>query len=37
MTTSKLYEFRAELECALALLEKNADNYYSALSLSRLI
>ena len=37
MTTSKLYEFRAELECALGLLEKNADNYYSALSLSRLI
>lgn len=22
MTTSKLYEFRAELECALGLLEK---------------
>lgn len=37
MTTSKLYEFRAELECVLGLLEKNADNYYSALSLSRLI
>lgn len=37
MTTSKLYEFRAELECALGLLEKNADNYYAALSLSRLI
>ena len=37
MTTAKLYEFRAELECALGLLEKNADNYYSALSLSRLI
>lgn len=37
MTTSKLYEFRAELECALGLLEKNPDNYYSALSLSRLI
>ena len=37
MTTSKLYEFRAELECALGLLEKNPDNYYSALSLSRLL
>lgn len=37
MTTSKLYEFRAELECALRLLEKNADNHCSALTLSRLI
>lgn len=37
MTISKLYEFRAEVECAIGLLDKNAENYYSSLSLSRLL
>jgi hypothetical protein len=37
MTTAKLYEFRAEIECAIGMLEKNPENYYAAISLSRLL